>query len=112
MTAILFRVAREFDVVKIKLSKETESYLAKCTAEDLCPCCGKKLYDINIERPKRGCHVSCANSLYHLIDIAAEDSSGNQITDESLIKDGKWRAPQTGGRKSTNPAIIAIRGAK
>jgi hypothetical protein len=110
LSVLEFRVAREFDVVTIRLSKEVQLHLDRCEADDLCPCCGQKLYERGIERPKRGCHVSCANSLYHLIDIGATDEDGNTITDQLLIKQGKWRAPQTGGRKSTNPAIIALRG--
>ena len=105
MCVLQIRVAREFDVVTIKLSKEAQERLKKCEEDGLCTYCLKKLFNESIERPKRGCHVSCANTIYHKIDTkAVDENTGKVITSESEIEQGHWRVKQKPGRKTKNHA--------
>lgn len=110
MTVLEVRVAREFDVVKIKLTPEVKEHLRECEEKNLCRFCREPLADPSVEKPTRGCHKACAGSLYHLIDSKARDKDGNLITNEYLLKNGSWLYPKPPGRKSANPAVNALLG--
>lgn len=106
MGVVVFRVAKEFDVVAVKISTPIQEHLTRCEREGLCPCCREKLEGKTV----RGCHKSCADSLYNLIDKKKKDRDGNLITDEYLIKKGKWRVQDTPGPKTKNKGVLDLIG--
>lgn len=115
MSILEFRVATEFDVVKIKLSTEAKTRIAKCETKNdeqpngLCMGCLEPLFDPQIEAPRRGCHKACCKAFYNAIASGRVDEDGDLVTNKSLLEKGKWKLPESGGRKPKNKAVVGFK---
>lgn len=93
MPDVMIRVATEFDVVNIRLSKDAVERVAKLTSEHRCLGCEEKLVDG--ERVTCGQCQTCYNAACHAI-------AKKRVKRADLIREGKMLAPQKGGRKPAN----------
>jgi len=99
MTELLFRVAREFDVVKIRRTKEAEEHIVLCQKEGKCLGCEEPL--VEGERVTRGACGTCYNGMMHLISIG-------KVQEKDLMRDGKLLQPSKGGRKPANDFLKSL----
>lgn len=115
MTVLEFRVAREFDVVKVRLTAAAKERIEQCKLKTKeaphgrCTGCLEPLLDPALKQEQRGCHKGCCKDFYKAIERGDLDEEGDPVTNESLLKKGKWLLPQKGGRKSKSKAVAGFR---
>jgi hypothetical protein len=102
-TQIQFRVATEFSVMKVNVSKEGEARIKQFTEEHRCLGCGKKIDFANGERVRRGHCDTCYSGVRHAI-------RKKTVTEKELMQEGKLLPPAPGGRKPANDFTAAILG--
>ena len=96
MSEVMFCVAKEFDVVKVKMTKEGSDRVERLTAvgeHGACLGCERAFEDGEITRCGQ-CHTCYNGTLYAI--------SKKKTTRAALIKAGKMLAPRAGGRKPAN----------
>lgn len=94
MVEAVLHVAREFDVVKVKLTKQGAERVARLQAENKCLGCERDLIDD--ERVTCGQCTTCYNAA--IVAIGKRRFSRTE-----LIREGKMLAPTKGGRPPGNP---------
>lgn len=102
MSIIEFRVAREFDVVKIKREKTVDEEVAAKVKAKKCLLCSEPYGSAEIVR---GDHRNCYNSLMYLVRIGKE-------TEGDLMRDGVLLPSDGGGRDSIAEKLLADRRAR
>lgn len=102
MSIIEFRVAREFDVVKIKREPTVDEVVAKKKQDKICLLCDKPHGDAEIVR---GVHRNCYSSLIRLCRKGTEDEA-------DLIRDGILLPADEGGRDSIAEQLLKQRRAR
>ncbi len=102
MSIIEFRVAREFDVVKIKREKTVDEEVASMVKAKKCLLCGECYGSAEIVR---GNHRNCYNSLMYLVRTGKEAES-------DLMRDGVLLPSDGGGRDSIAEKLLANRRAR
>lgn len=102
MSIIEFRVAREFDVVKIKREKSVDEEVASKVKAKKCLLCGEAYGSKEIVR---GDHRNCYNSLMYLVRTGKE-------TESDLMRDGVLLPSDGGGRDSIAEQLLANRRAR
>lgn len=90
MAEAVFRVAKEFDVVKVKLTKDGRERVERLTAANACLGCERKLDED--ERCTCGNCATCYNAILKL----------PKPTRVNLANEGKTLAPTKGGRRPAN----------
>lgn len=101
MTEVAFRVVKEFDVVKVKLTKEAASRIAKLLAENKCVACECEHRDG--DKVVCGCCSSCYQA-------QANAMRTGKKTLRELIRDGERLIPKSGGRKPGSKYAARILG--
>lgn len=90
MAEAVFRVAKEFDVMKVKLTKEGRERVERLSKEGRCLGCERKLQEG--EKVTCGNCSTCYNALLK-VPVATRIEKANE---------GKTLAPSPGGRKPAN----------
>lgn len=90
MTEVVFRVVKEFDVVRVVLTKEGEQRIKLLSAEGKCLAC-ERVLDAS-EKIVCGCCESCDQTQRYAMRKGF-------VTLNSLLKSGERKVAQTGGRK-------------
>jgi len=90
MSEAVFRVAREFDVVKVRLTKDGRERIERLQTADCCLGCERKFEDG--ERRTCGNCGTCYNALLEV----------PQSVRVQKANEGKTLAPGKGGRKPAN----------
>lgn len=93
MPEVMYRVAREYDVVTVKVSAESEKRIERLRSEGRCLGCEEKLEAG--ERVSRGLCGTC----YHGARYAIRKK---RTTEGRLIKEGKMLTSNPGGRRPAN----------
>ena len=93
MPEVMYRVAREYDVVTVKRPKDAEQRIADLTAQDKCLGCERKL--VKGERVSRGLCGTC----YH---GARRAMRMKKASENDLIRKGQLLPSNPGGRKPAN----------
>jgi len=99
MPDVTIRVATEFDVVAIRLSKDATARVERLTTESKCLGCEQPFVDG--ERVTCGQCSTCYNAAHHAI-------SKRRVTRISLIREGKMLPPGKGGRKPANDFTASL----
>jgi hypothetical protein len=102
MSIIEFRVAKEFDVVKIKREPTVDEVVAQKVKDKICLLCDKPYGNAEIVR---GNHRNCYSSLMRLCSKGDEDEAG-------LIRDGVLLPADGGGRESIAEQLLKKRRAR
>lgn len=102
MSIIEFRVAREFDVVKIKRNAAVDGEVAAKVAAKTCLLCGEPYGKAEIVR---GNHRNCYSSLMRLCAKGDEDEG-------ELMRDGVLLPADGGGRESIAEQLLKQRRAR
>ena len=102
MSIIEFRVAREFDVVKIKRNTTVDDEVAAKVAAKTCLLCNKPYGSAEIVR---GNHRNCYSSLMRLCNKGEEDET-------ELMRDGVLLPADGGGRDSIAEQLLKQRRAR
>lgn len=89
MLEVVFRVVKEFDVVKVKLTAEGEERLARLTAERKCLACECSVVG---QKVVCGCCVACDQSQRYAMRKGI-------TTLRQLISSGERKVKATPGRK-------------
>ncbi len=93
MSDVWVRVAKEFDVIKVKVSKEGEKRLAILQQEGKCLGCERELEQG--ERITCGMCATCYNA-------ALKAFKKKKVTRTQLIREGKMLPATDGGRRPVN----------
>jgi len=93
MSEIAFRVVKEWDVVKVRITEEAKKRVDLLLSQKRCLGCGEKLTEG--EQVKRGMHATCYQAARRAI-------RANRISESTLIREGKMLQPGVGGRKPSN----------
>lgn len=93
MSEIVFRVAREFDVVKIRVTADVEKRIAQLQADGRCLGCEEKIK--SGDRVSRGLCGTC----YHGARYAMKRRRTSQA---QLLREGRLLEASPGGRKPAN----------
>lgn len=92
MSEIAFRVAKEWDVVRVRISEHGLKRVTALLAEGKCVACEEPLLG---QTPKCGQCPTCYQAARRAIDA-------RKISRSELIREGKMLAPSKGGRKPSN----------
>lgn len=98
MSEAVFRVAKEWDVVTIKLSKLAEEHRDKMLNQERCMGCERKLErddEGKLERVTCGLCVTCYNA------VLRREQKNKRIRQE-LIREGRMLPATEGGRRPAN----------
>lgn len=90
MSSAEFRVAKEYDVVKVKLTKEGRERIERLQAAGCCLGCERKM-----EPDERCTCGNCATCYNAVLKVPAS-------VRQQLANEGKTLAPTSGGRKPSN----------
>jgi hypothetical protein len=90
MITVVLRVARDFDVIQLKLTKAVAKRVERLVGQDKCLACECAL--VAGAKTVSGCCMSCAQSQYYAI-------RKGHTTLQQLIRNGERLAPKTPGRK-------------
>ena len=90
MSDVVFRVTREFDVIKIRQSKAVQERVARLVAAGKCLACECEL--AQAKKVVSGCCSSCAQAQYYAI-------RKHRTSLIELIKNGERLPAQPPGRK-------------
>lgn len=101
MADIEFRVATEFNVVKVRVSEEASKRIQVLQAA--CRCLGCERARIDDERFRRGLCDTCYGGVRNAI-------AKHRTTERDLMREGKLLAPLPGGRKPKNAFTAAVNG--
>jgi hypothetical protein len=93
VSEVVFRVAREWDVVKVKISTEVEKRVVQLRAEGKCLGCEEPL--TKGERVSRGLCMTC----YHGARYAMKR---RRTSEAQLLREGRLLEQNPGGRKPAN----------
>jgi hypothetical protein len=93
MSEVLLRVAREFDIVAVKVTADGDRRLERCDREGLCTACLNKI-PAGAKSVRGQCMTCYPNTMKK---IAAKKVSENQ-----LIREGKIKKAGRPGRKPVN----------
>jgi hypothetical protein len=93
MSEITFRVVREWDVARVRLTEEADERVRSLRAA--CKCLGCEEPIRPGETVKCGLHDTCYQAARRAI-------RSGRFTQNQLIRDGKMLAPTEGGRRPTN----------
>jgi hypothetical protein len=91
MPEVMFRVATEFSVVKVKVTDEGQERVDRLSAEARCLGCEETLSG----KVRCGLCDTCYQGTRNAI-------RKKQVSRNDLIRSGHMRVPQTGGRKPKN----------
>lgn len=101
MNEVMFRVVKEFDVMKVNRTKAGQERVNRLTKENKCLACEcSLLVDV---KTVSGCCASCAQSQYYAI-------RRGKTTTVELIKHGERLPPQTPGRKPSSAYAARLLG--
>jgi hypothetical protein len=103
MTEVSFRVVKEFEVVRVKLTKEIQDRVQRLSAERKCLACQRDL--VAGEKVTCGCCVQC----YQIQSYAMRKGF---VTLRSLIASGERKAAGVGGRKPASAYGMKLLGNK
>lgn len=96
-----FRVATEFNVVKVKVTDEGQAHIDKMTQEGRCLGCEEPLQPD--DRPRRGlcstCYCGVLNAVKH-----------HGASQKTLMESGRLLKAQPGGRKPKNKFTASLTG--
>ncbi|MCA9367986.1 hypothetical protein KC887_07050 [Candidatus Kaiserbacteria bacterium] len=101
MGVIEFRVATEFNVVKVKVTKETQSRVNAFSQENRCLGCEELIVDT--DRKRRGLCSTCYAGVIHAI-------KKHGASEKQLMEEGKLLPPSPGGRKPANKFTASLCG--
>lgn len=101
MADIEFRVATEFNVVKVRVTKEGEQRVDSLTKKHCCLGCEKQLTEE--DRVRRGLCDTCYQGMKNAVNK-------QRVTERELMRDGKLLAPKPGGRKPANAFTASLQG--
>lgn len=93
MSEVAFRVAKEWDVVRVRVTDEGQKRIDLLLPEGRCLGCEEKLQPG--EQHKCGLHPTCYQAARRAINA-------KRVTRNQLIRDGKMLPPASGGRKPSN----------
>jgi hypothetical protein len=93
MPEVMYRVAREYDVMTVKRPIDAEKRIATLRSENKCLGCERPL--VKGERVSRGLCGTC----YHGVLNAVRKKKASEAT---LIREGKLLPASPGGRKPAN----------
>ncbi len=93
MPEVVFRVAREWDVMTVKRPRDAEQRIVALRAENKCLGCERKTIDG--ERVSRGLCGTCYHGMLNAV-------RKKRVTEAALIREGKLLPPSPGGRKPAN----------
>lgn len=93
MSEVVFRVAREWDVMTVKRPKDAEQRIATLRAENKCLGCERVV--VKGERVSRGLCGTCYHGMLHA-------KRKKRITEAALIREGRLLPSDPGGRKPKN----------
>lgn len=93
MSEIAFRVAKEWDVVKVRITDAGQKRADLLLSQGRCLGCEEKLQDG--EQVKCGQCATCYQAARRAIN-------SKSVSRSELIREGKMLAPRQGGRKPSN----------
>jgi hypothetical protein len=93
MSEVAFRVAKEWDVVRVRVSDEGTRRVAKLLADGRCVACEEPI--------EAGEQVKCGQCAT-CYQAARRAIKAKKVSRSQLIRDGKMLAPRDGGRKPSN----------
>lgn len=93
MGQVEFRVATEFNVVKVKVSAEAEQRIKELQEAGCCLGCKKKIEPE--DRVRRGLCDTCYSGMRHAV-------KKRRTTENKLIAEGELLPPAQGGRRPAN----------
>lgn len=93
MSEIAFRVVKEWDVVKVRVSDAGQKRITTLLSQNRCLGCEEKLADG--QPPKCGQCATCYQAARRAIEA-------KRVSRSELIREGKMLAPRSGGRKPSN----------
>lgn len=85
---------KEWEVTKIRITREGETRRKRCHEEHLCTAC--ELPFKNGDKPKCGMHGACYQAALRAIEA-------KKITRRELVAAGKMLPPSKGGRPAVSP---------
>lgn len=92
MSEIAYRVAKEWDVVKVRITEAGQKRADLLQSQNRCLGCEEKL---DGQQAKCGQCPTCYQASRRAIDA-------RKVSRSELIREGKMLAPRTGGRKPSN----------
>lgn len=101
MAEFEFRVATEFNVVKVRISKEVQERIDRLRAENRCLGCEEPILDT--DRVRRGLCSCCYGGVRHGL-------RKHTVTEKRLMEDGHLLPNKPGGRKPKNKFTASITG--
>lgn len=96
-----FRVATEFNVVKVKVTDEGMQHIDKMTAAGCCLGCEEPLQPD--DRPRRGLCSTCYAGVMHAV-------RKHGASEKSLMEKGRLLKAKPGGRKPKNKFTASLTG--
>lgn len=96
-----FRVAKEFDVVKVRVSREGQERIARLQCEKKCLGCEEKF--VEDERSRRGLCATCYGGVMNAV-------RKHGVSESELMREGKLLPPSKGGRKPRNAFTASLLG--
>lgn len=101
MPGFELRVATEFNVVKVKITKEVQARIDQLLAENRCLGCEEPI--VEGERRRRGLCSTCHSGVMHAIRKGKK-------TEKELMEAGNLLAKDPGGRKPANKFTASLSG--
>lgn len=101
MAEFEFRVATEFNVVKVKISEETQQRIDRLLAIGACLGCEEPI--LEVDRMRRGLCSTC----YAAVMTAIRKRN---VSQKRLMEDGRLLPSKPGGRKPKNKFTAALAG--
>jgi hypothetical protein len=101
MLKVVFRVAREFDVIEVKLTELVQKKLAAFAKEHKCLACERPIE--KTERLICGCCVSCDQTQRYAM-------RKGKVTLEELLESGERAVKATSGRKPASDYAAKLLG--
>ena len=103
MAEFLYRVAKEFNVVTVRISKTNEQRMRGLLSAGKCLGCENTLVDG--ERVTRGLCATCYHGTLHAI-------KAGKTTEEDRLREGWILAASLGGRRPANQYLRDLMGAQ
>lgn len=101
MAEFEFRVATEFNVVKVKVTKEIQARVDELVAKGICLGCEEPILDV--DRRRRGLCSTCYTAVCHGIHH-------HGVSAKALMEAGKLLPKKPGGRKPKNKFTASLYG--
>jgi protein-arginine kinase activator protein McsA len=97
----LFRVAKEFSVVTVRISKTNEQRMKELSEAGKCLGCEHKF--VKDETVRRGLCIKCYRGTMHAIRVG-------KTSEEDRLREGRLKEASGGGRRPSNDYIKELLG--